>query len=138
MVELGHCTPSALLELGMHELFWTAYEQLSDQGLAAAAVTHLFDDNEAQYQHRPMRQVKTQNASRYLSLGPRLVQFLLRLEAMPAPDPSSFLGQVLASRGPAVINATVALRAGLDAGMTKKELVDPLTSLCQKSSMYVR
>ncbi|EDQ92722.1 uncharacterized protein MONBRDRAFT_31084 [Monosiga brevicollis MX1] len=47
----------------------------------------------------------------------------------PAPDPSSFLGQVLASRGPAVIDATVALRAGLDAEMTKKELVEPLTSL---------
>ncbi|EDQ88307.1 uncharacterized protein MONBRDRAFT_9095 [Monosiga brevicollis MX1] len=113
----------------MHELFWTAYEQLSDQGLAAAAVTRLFDDNEGQYQHRPMRQVQPQTVSRYLSLGTRLVQFLLLLEAMPAPDPSSFLGQVLASRGPAVINATAALRAGLDAEMTKKELVEPLTSL---------
>ena len=129
MVELGHNTPSALLESGMHELFWTAYEQLSDQGLAAAAVTRLFDDNEGQYQHRPMRQVQPQTVSRYLSLGTRLVQFLLLLEAMPAPDPSSFLGQVLASRGPAVINATAALSAGLDAGMTKKELVEPLTSL---------
>ncbi|EDQ84699.1 uncharacterized protein MONBRDRAFT_12605 [Monosiga brevicollis MX1] len=129
MVELGHNTPSALLESGMHELFWSAYEQLSDQGLAAAAVTRLFDDNEGQYQHRPMRQVQPQTVSRYLSLGTRLVQFLLLLEAMPAPDPSSFLGQVLASRGPAVINATVALRAGLDDEMTKKELVEPLTSL---------
>ncbi|EDQ88054.1 uncharacterized protein MONBRDRAFT_9531 [Monosiga brevicollis MX1] len=129
MVELGHNTPSALLESGMHELFWSAYEQLSDQGLAAAAVTRLFDDNEGQYQHRPMRQVQPQTVSRYLSLGTRLVQFLLLLEAMPAPDPSSFLGQVLASRGSAVIDATVALRAGLDAEMTKKELVEPLTSL---------
>ena len=129
MVELGHNTPSALLESGMHELFWTAYEQLSDQGLAAAAVTRLFDDNEGQYQHRPMRQVQPQTVSRYLSLGTRLIQFLLLLEAMPAPDPSSFLGQVLASRGSAVINATAALSAGLDAGMTKKELVEPLTSL---------
>ncbi|EDQ86541.1 uncharacterized protein MONBRDRAFT_28247 [Monosiga brevicollis MX1] len=93
MVELGHNTPSALLESGMHELFWTAYEQLSDQGLAAAAVTRLFDDNEGQYRHRPMRQVQPQTVSRYLSLGTRLVQFLLLLEAMPAPDPSSFLGQ---------------------------------------------
>ncbi|EDQ84019.1 uncharacterized protein MONBRDRAFT_13225 [Monosiga brevicollis MX1] len=84
MVELGHNTPSALLESGMHELFWTAYEQLSDQGLAAAAVTRLFDDNEGQYQHRPMRQVQPQTVSRYLSLGTRLVQFLLLLEAMPA------------------------------------------------------
>ncbi|EDQ84055.1 uncharacterized protein MONBRDRAFT_30633, partial [Monosiga brevicollis MX1] len=113
----------------MHELFWTAYEQLSDQGLAAAAVTRLFDDNEGQYQHRPMRQVQPQTVSRYLSLGTCLVQFLLLLEAMPAPDPSSFLGQVLASRGPAVIDATVALSAGLNAEMTKKELVEPLTSL---------
>ncbi|EDQ84179.1 uncharacterized protein MONBRDRAFT_13064, partial [Monosiga brevicollis MX1] len=129
MVELGHNTPSALLESGMHELFWTAYEQLSDQGLAAAAVTRLFDDNEGQYRHRPMRQVQPQTVSRYLSLGTRLVQFLLLLEAMPAPDPSSFLGQVLASRGPAVIDATVALSVGLDAEMTKKELVEPLTSL---------
>ncbi|EDQ86134.1 uncharacterized protein MONBRDRAFT_11177 [Monosiga brevicollis MX1] len=129
MVELGHNTPSALLESGMHELFWSAYEQLSDQGLAAAAVTRLFDDNEGQYQHRPMRQVQLQTVSRYLSLGTRLVQFLLLLEAMPAPDPSSFLGQVPASRGPAVIDATVALRAGLNAEMTKKELVEPLTSL---------
>ncbi|EDQ87624.1 uncharacterized protein MONBRDRAFT_9893 [Monosiga brevicollis MX1] len=129
MVELGHNTPSALLESGMHELFWSAYEQLSDQGLAAAAVTRLFDDNEGQYQHRPMRQVQPRTVSRYLSLGTRLVQFLLLLEAMPAPDPSSFLGQVLASRGPAVINATAALSAGLNAEMTKKELVEPLTSL---------
>ncbi|EDQ86818.1 uncharacterized protein MONBRDRAFT_10652 [Monosiga brevicollis MX1] len=129
MVELGHNTPSALLESGMHELFWTAYEQLSDQGLAAAAVTRLFDDNKGQYQHRPMRQVQPQTVSRYLSLGTRLIQFLLLLEAMPAPDPSSFLGQVLASRGPAVIDATVALSVGLDAEMTKKELVEPLTSL---------
>ncbi|EDQ84061.1 uncharacterized protein MONBRDRAFT_13177 [Monosiga brevicollis MX1] len=63
MVELGHNTPSALLESGMHELFWTAYEQLSDQGLAAAAVTRLFDDNEGQYRHRPMRQVQPQTVS---------------------------------------------------------------------------
>ncbi|EDQ84059.1 uncharacterized protein MONBRDRAFT_13180 [Monosiga brevicollis MX1] len=47
----------------MHELFWTAYEQLSDQGLAAAAVTRLFDDNEGQYRHRPMRQVQPQTVS---------------------------------------------------------------------------
>ncbi|EDQ84106.1 uncharacterized protein MONBRDRAFT_13131 [Monosiga brevicollis MX1] len=36
---------------------------------------------------------------------------------------------VLARRCPAVLNATVPLRAGLDAEMTKKELVEPLTSL---------
>ncbi|EDQ90205.1 uncharacterized protein MONBRDRAFT_7269 [Monosiga brevicollis MX1] len=129
ILKLGHDTPPAPLVAGMQELFWEAHEQLSQHGLAAASVASLFGDEEFQVQPQSLPQVSPDTMSRYLNIGARLVQFLLLLDAMPAPEPSSFLSQVLASRGEAITTAALAVQGALDAGLSGKDLVEPLTSL---------
>ncbi|EDQ89042.1 uncharacterized protein MONBRDRAFT_32606 [Monosiga brevicollis MX1] len=129
ILKLGHDTPPAPLLSGMHELFWEAHAQLSQHGLAAASVASLFEDEEFQVEPQSLPQVSPDTMGRYLNIGARLVHFLLLLNAMPAPEPSSFLSQVLASRGQAITTAALAVQEGLDAGLSGADLVEPLATL---------
>ncbi|EDQ84130.1 uncharacterized protein MONBRDRAFT_13105, partial [Monosiga brevicollis MX1] len=129
ILKLGHDTPPAPLVSGMHELLWEAHEQLSQHGLAAASVASLFEDEELQVEPQTLPQVSPGTMSRYLNIGARLVHFILLLDALPAPEPSSFLSQVLASRGEAITTAALAVQDALDAGLSGEDLVEPLAAL---------
>ncbi|EDQ84389.1 uncharacterized protein MONBRDRAFT_30318 [Monosiga brevicollis MX1] len=129
ILKLGHDTPPAPLVSGMHELLWEAHGQLSQHGLAAASVASLFEDEELQVEPQTLPQVSPGTMSRYLNIGARLVHFILLLDALPAPEPSSFLSQVLASRGEAITTAALAVQDALDAGLSGEDLVEPLAAL---------
>ncbi|EDQ85181.1 uncharacterized protein MONBRDRAFT_12082 [Monosiga brevicollis MX1] len=129
ILKLGHDTPPAQLVSGMQELLWEAHEQLSQHGLAAASVASLFEAEEFQVQPQSLPQISPGTMSRYLNIGARLVHFLLLLDAMPALEPSSFLSQVLASRGEAITTAALAVQEALDAGLSGEDLVEPLATL---------